>query len=81
MVKDAFASTPPPALPFKVRKRGATDTPHNSGHQPDKRRHCTGTDALFSLSDVVQTMNNVHMSVASPSALPPTSPECLAQAI
>ena len=81
MVKDAFASTPPLALPSKLRKRVAADTPRDSGRQPDKCRRRTGTDALFALSDVVQTMNDVHMSVAGPSALPPTSPEHLAQAI
>ena len=81
MVKDAFASTPPPAQPSKVRKRVGTDTPRDSGHQPDKHRHRTGTDALFALSNAVHTMNNVHVSVAGPSVLPPTSPERLSQAI
>ena len=40
-----------------------------------------GTDALFALSDVVHTMTEAHVSVASPSTLPPMSPAHLTQAI
>src|SRR5882724_13074981 len=42
---------------------------------------CENKDALFALSNAVHTMNNVHVSVAGPSMLPPMSPECLTQAI
>jgi len=36
---------------------------------------------LFALSEAVHSMNEVHSLVAGPPSLPPTSPECLAQAI
>jgi len=70
-----------PGLSSQGGSHRAADMPRNSGRRPDRRRRRSGADALYALSDAVHSMSVPHSSTVGPSALPPTSPECLTQAI